>query len=68
MYSVTRAASHAVEGKFVDLGTSARSHHTVLACRLGAPAAEHPRIDGVSLWPMENLIWPVLGALAYCIA
>ena len=48
------AASHAVEGEVVDLGTSARSHHNVLACRLGAPAAEHPRIDGMSLWPVGN--------------
>ena len=59
------AASHAVEGEVVDLGTSARSHHSVLACRSGAPAAEQPRIKGMALWPMGSLLWLILGALDY---
>ena len=43
------AASLAVKGEVVDLGTSARSHHKILACRRGAPAAEQPRFNGMSL-------------------
>ena len=67
--SATRpAASHAVEGEVVDPGTSARSRHHVLACRSGAPAAEQPRINGMALWPVGNLLWPILGALAYSTA
>ena len=67
--SVTRrAASHAVEGEVVDPGTSARSRHNVLVCRSGAPAAEQPRINGMALWPVGNLLWPILGALAYSTA
>ena len=62
------AASHAVEGEVVDPGTSARSRHNVLACRSGAPAAEQPRINGMTLWPVGNLLWPILGALAYSTA
>ena len=52
----------------MDLGTSTRSHYNILACKLGAPAAEYSRIEKMSLWPMGNLLWPVLGAFAYCIA
>ena len=48
----------------MDPGTSARSRHHVLACRSGAPAAEQPRINGMALWLMGNLLWPILGALA----
>ena len=59
------AASHAVEGEVVGPGTSARSRHHVLACRSGAPAAEQPRINGMALRPMGNLLWPILGALDY---
>ena len=62
------AASHAVEGEVVDPGTSARSRHNVLVCRSGAPAAEQPRINGMALWPVGNLLWPILGALAYSTA
>ena len=40
----------------------------VLACRSGAPAAEQPRINGMALWSMGNLLWPILGALAYSTA
>ena len=61
------AASHAVEGEVVDPGTSARSRHNVLACRSCAPAAEQPRINGMALWPVGNLLWPTLGAFAYSI-
>ena len=43
--------------------TSARSRHHVLACRSSAPAAEQPRINGMALWLMGNLLWPILGAL-----
>ena len=57
------AASHAVEGEVVDLGTSARSRHNVLACRSGAPAAEQPRFKGMTLWPVGNLLWPTSGPL-----
>ena len=63
-----RRASYAVEEEVVDLGTSARSRHNVLACRSGAPAAEQPRINGMTLWPVGNLLWPILGALAYSTA
>ena len=59
------AASHAVEGEVVDLGTSALSRHNDLACRSGAPAAEQPRISGVALGPVGNLLWPILGAHDY---
>ena len=62
------AASHAVEGEVVDPGTSARSRHNVLACRSGAPAAEQPRINGMALWPVGDLLLPILGALAYSTA
>ena len=51
----------------MDPGTSARSRHNVLACRSGAPAAEQPRINGMALWPVGNLLWPTLGAFAYSI-
>ena len=57
------AASHTVKGEVVDPGTSARSRHNVLACRSCAPAAEQPRINGMALWPVGNLLWPILGAL-----
>ena len=62
------ASRHAVEGEVVDPGTSARSRHNVLVCRSGAPAAEQPRINGMALWPVGNLLWPILGALAYSTA
>ena len=42
--------------------------HNILACRSGAPAAEQPRINGMALWPVGNLLWPILGALAYSTA
>ena len=45
-----------------------RSRHNVLVCRSGAPAAEQPRINGMALWPVGNLLWPILGALAYSTA
>ena len=65
-----RRASYAVEEEVVDLGTSARSRHNVLACRSGAPAAEQPRINGMTLWPVGNLLWPILGGpcLQYCLS
>ena len=56
-----------IEGEVVDPGTSARSRHNVLACRSCAPAAEQPRINGMALWPVGNLLWPTLGAFAYSI-
>ena len=57
-----------LSGEVVDPGTSARSRHNVLACRSGAPAAEQPRINGMTLWPVGNLLWPIIGALAYSTA
>ena len=43
------------------------SHHTVLASRLGAPAAEQLCIDGMPWWLVGISIWPFLGALAHSI-
>ena len=40
--------------RFVDLGTSVRSHHNALASRLCVPAARQRRIEGMSLCPMGH--------------
>ena len=64
-HTIIAAASYAVEGEVVDPGTSARCHHNVLDYRRGAPAARQPHIDVMSLGPLGNLVWPMLGALDY---
>ena len=50
----------------MDLGTSARSHHDVLACRLGAPAADQTSHQMDVVVASGTTIG--LGAVAYSIA
>ena len=61
------AASLAVEGEVVDLGTSARSHHN-FCLQTWRTCSRTISDRGMSCGQWEILIWPIVGAFDYRLA